>query len=261
MLTPLTSKCAGAPHRALELRLEQQRAALKTAIDAQAKLIFVAGATGKYACFVNGLFELTDETGSGPVWKKLGSYGLEWEAPDSPDSPVGRAGYGLVWEKLDTKNYYLYRAHDGCWVVSDAEDKDARQSVGNAYSEELGPDSLPTDARTWKVNIGGGPWKAQALQARFFWGGEGEVASTFRRSGRPSAALGTLLRSLLFGGHFHAQMHTLAHTQARTLVRMHIRLCQTKVFKYLIAPEMPDCHSAMHTFLSGEEVDGFLACI
>ena len=86
----------------------------------------ISGATGDSAGYVNGQFELTDETGNGPVWKKRGA------------------------------EYYLYRAHKGKWIVGNAANKDARKAVGHTHSEELGASSLPTDARTWKVAVGNG---------------------------------------------------------------------------------------------------------
>ena len=102
----------------------------------EAATVRISGATGKIASYVNGLFELTDEK-TGPVWKMRGN------------------------------GQYLYRAHDGRWFVSHLADKDARKSAGYAHSEDfLGPDSLPTDARAWKVHVGDGKWEAQALRVR-----------------------------------------------------------------------------------------------
>ena len=102
----------------------------------------ISGATGVNAGKVDGFFfELTDEAGNGPVWKR-NKRGAE---------------------------VYLFRAHNGKWFVGGAASKDARKAAGSAYSEVLGPGSLPTDAREWKVAVGDGKWEAQPLRVRCFF--------------------------------------------------------------------------------------------
>ena len=130
----LDSHAAELAVRKMEHEMHAAQATAMRRAREEAVAVRISGATGRYAGWVNGLFELTGESSNGPVWKMRGA------------------------------GWYLYRTHNGEWFVGDAEDKDAQEAIGFAHSEELGPGSLPTDACSeWKVWCGG-EWGTQALQ-------------------------------------------------------------------------------------------------
>ena len=100
----LDSRAAESAVREMEREMHAALGAAMRRAREAAAAVRISGATGELAGAVDGLFELTDEAGHGPVWKKRGA------------------------------EVYLYRAHDGKWLVSDAANKDARKDGGWAYS-------------------------------------------------------------------------------------------------------------------------------
>jgi len=95
----LDSRAAESAVREMEREMHAAHGAAMRRAREAAAAVRISGATGDCAGDVDGLFELTDEAGNGPVWKKCGA------------------------------EVYLYRAHSGSWYVSGAASKDAARAL------------------------------------------------------------------------------------------------------------------------------------
>ena len=192
----LDSRAAESAVREMEREMHAALGAAMRRAREAAAAVRISGATGENAGPVDGLFELTDEAGNGPVWKKCGA------------------------------ELYLYRAHEGSWFVSGAASKDARKAAGWARSELLGLGSLPTEACEWEVFLGD-KWEAQRLRVRCFFSRLGEQSRTQRA--REIGALRTLCgRHVFFGWALYARTqkrgaHTRGCVHSRTRSWSHVR--------------------------------------